>query len=216
MRGGRGWGGGGGRERRTEKAETSHAPQLCMFPEGHARCVQGQNPRPVSSFRAKTVLPFLDPLSGEAAVWTSEPGQPVYGANFSPSRFRGVPAPGEEPRAGCALSSGPWPSFHPRNLIRGGGEGYRPNPSLACFPNPPLFSSPLKMGPHLLAGRAAVPMLGASREPCPTKGPQDALNVPQPGHALSQRQRSIPDPGGWAALQGRWGAPRELAGKAPP
>lgn len=170
----------------------------------------------MSSYRGKTVLPFLEPLSGEAAIWTSEPGQPVYGAIFQllPITFQGDPS-AWEPRAGCALSSGPWPCFHPRNPIRGGGEGYRPTPSLACFPNPPLFSLPLKMGHHLLPGRAAVPMLGASREPCATKGPQDALNVPQLGHPLSQRQGPVPDPGGWAALQGRW-APRALVGKAPP
>lgn len=163
--------------------------------------------RPVSSLGGKTLLPFLDPLSWEGAVWTPEVGQPVCGAIFPlfPSMFPGGPS-----AWGGAPSWVACPFHRPSALVPfqapvSVGRG-------TALQRPWLVSQLLPRSPRCpqwgVASSPVVSLAGDWDWSSPLRGPTSATPLPE-------------QPGGWASLQGSgvggvgW-APREFAGKAPP
>ena len=146
-----------------------------------------RNLRPGSSLGEKAVIPFRDPLVEKLLFgprsWVSLTSE--LSSSFSPSCILGVLVPVEEPRAGVN------PFLRPLALLLShapdlGPVGRDIGPFFPWLVSQTLHPSPHPLG-HGPQGGAAMPVPGTPSEPCPTKGPQGELNVPQPGHLLSQR-----------------------------
>lgn len=160
-------------DEREEKAATCSVADVLY---GDARCVRkrisGLCPPLGERLRFPSKTPFVEKLwTPERVRLSAEPS-----SNFPCTRFPGVPVLGEEPMAGYALSSGPWPCFHPRHVLWGQWGGVQALSSLGLLPKsstlrplPYLLSPFCKIGhcfPHFCPQAGpAVPMLGSPLSP---------------------------------------------------